>query len=823
MVIPMEHVKLSEKQRKEFLKSFREIDIQKELKILFEKMKKSSVHILQGTEEFGKDLIIKDVDPMATRYISVVVKMGDISGAAKDTTLNVIKNQVEQSFEIPFSIPDELGEKKINEVYVILFGMFSNNAQKNIDIFLGKNSKYSGRVTLFDISDMDKFFCDYYPEIYCGASGFEALSKKDKELELILLQKDRTIANSFIEPSLKKFVSNDKKEICTNSISDAKQLKKTITESLIGIDESIDSLIDKIQTAVPRNILIEGDAGSGKSVFAIKVAQRIIEKSIFELNVSKKRNNDKKINAPAYISALSINGKNLEDIIREYYIDSTYNFRINVLIIDGLDEVSQEKRKKLIDNCISYCKNTNTSLIFTCRKNYNLATELQGFIHYEIRAFETAQAINYIKKLAAQNNILLDSLLKSIKQIEHQIPLYPMALSLLVEIVRKHNEVPASISELYSRYINIALGEKDSIKGIEVLFEYRIKKNFLIDVSYNLFFTKDRVIIDYHEFVDFTVKYVTQHKHISSAENFINEIKRSSLLIFSDDKVFFLHKSFLDYFTAEYFSLNRDDLSDSGKFEDIYSLFYSNYWEDVLLFFFGIKTKITKSAIEKIIRIGNEKIIKSDSIMLRINLFMLGKLMQYAWDSSSEAKSIAINNAMSVVLDTRNSVATLLKEQSKISNLPAIIYDTATLHLFDLSYSSNFLRNEIQSIVESRLNNIKQQSDISNDEIKSVLYFSSLFMITNIKQLDKNFIDGFLNKFLEIESSLNDKYIIAPLIGLFKFILNGRIEHLGEDNYESINKVYKKLMKKHKSLMQKTFFIINKNEQPYYRTLAHKK
>ena len=52
----MEHVKLSEKQRKEFLKSFREIDIQKELKILFEKMKKSSVHILQGTEEFGKGI-----------------------------------------------------------------------------------------------------------------------------------------------------------------------------------------------------------------------------------------------------------------------------------------------------------------------------------------------------------------------------------------------------------------------------------------------------------------------------------------------------------------------------------------------------------------------------------------------------------------------------------------------------------------------------------------------------------------------------------------------------------------------------------------------
>jgi hypothetical protein len=50
----MLQIKLTEKQRKEFLRSFPECDMQQELKILFEKMYNISVYILQGTDESRK-------------------------------------------------------------------------------------------------------------------------------------------------------------------------------------------------------------------------------------------------------------------------------------------------------------------------------------------------------------------------------------------------------------------------------------------------------------------------------------------------------------------------------------------------------------------------------------------------------------------------------------------------------------------------------------------------------------------------------------------------------------------------------------------------
>ena len=65
----MLQIKLTEKQRKEFLRSFSERDMQQELKILFEKMYNTSVYILQGTDEFGKDLIIKKDEPMGGQDI----------------------------------------------------------------------------------------------------------------------------------------------------------------------------------------------------------------------------------------------------------------------------------------------------------------------------------------------------------------------------------------------------------------------------------------------------------------------------------------------------------------------------------------------------------------------------------------------------------------------------------------------------------------------------------------------------------------------------------------------------------------------------------
>lgn len=816
----MLQIKLTETQRKVFLKSFSERDMQQELKVLFEKMYKTSVYILQGTEEFGKDLIIKINEPTGTRYISVVVKMGDISGAVKDTQLLIVKNQIEQSFKKDFYINDKIGLQKVNEVFVVLFGVFSNNAQINIDIFL-KDQHFSRQVKLFDINHMDEYFIQYYPEIFCGASGLEALMNKDKELDNLLLQKDKYLSKSFIEPNVKKFKRNGQKKLLISHLSNEQILTKTINESLFGVEESINSFAQKLLSK-KEYVLVEGEAGSGKSVFSIKLAQEFIKIAINELPVNKKIENQSSIKVPVLTKALSLVASSLDEVVKDCYQDSTYNFTPIVIIVDGLDEITKQDRLDVITKSINYANRENLSLIFTCRKNYNIIDGLDNFLHYEILAFEINQAINYIKKLIINNEILLESLIKGLKQIEHQIPLYPMALSLLVEIVKEHNEVPASISELYARYINLVLGEKDSSKGIEVLFEYKIKKNFLSELSYSVFFLNNETVIEYDSFYGFTEKYVTSHRHISNSSNFIDELKRSSLLKFDDNKVEFLHKSFLDYFVAEYFLSNRDELDDIGNFEQIYELYYVDFWNDVALFFFGIQTKVTKQVLDKIIRLGEEKRKESDSPLIAIDLFLLGRLMQYAWDSKSEAKELMIEYASGIILDVRSEILNLLIEKTGIEKLPTISADFATLHLFDLSFSSLFLVREIEKFIEHNFNVLKTKNEITEADDNAIIYFSSIFVLTNYKIANKDFIERFFNDFLLIENKIKDKEITIPLLKLFNFLIKKDVISVPSEIENKLEIEYKKLSKKFNNLIIKAFVTKNRNELPYYRR-DHKK
>lgn len=816
----MLQIKLTETQRKIFLKSFSEREMQQELKVLFEKMYKTSVYILQGTEEFGKDLIIKRDEPTGTRYISVVVKMGDISGAVKDMQLFIVKNQIEQSFKRDFYINDKIGLQKINEVFVVLFGVFSNNAQINIDIFL-KDQHFSRQVQLFDINDMDKYFMQYYPEIFCGASGLEALMNKDKELDYLLFQKDKFLSKSFIEPNVKKFKRNGQKKLLISHLSNEQILTKTINESLFGVEESISSFAQKLLSK-KEYVLIEGEAGSGKSVFSIKLVQEFIKIAINELPVNKKIENQPSIKVPILTKALSLVTLSLEEVVKNYYQDSTYDFTPIIIIVDGLDEVTKQDRLDVITKSINFANKENLSLIFTCRKNYNIIDGLDNFLHYEILAFEINQAINYIKKLIVNNEILLESLIKGLKQIEHQIPLYPMALSLLVEIVKEHNEVPASISELYARYINLVLGEKDSSKGIEVLFEYKIKKNFLSELSYYLFFLSNETVIEYDCFYGFTEKYVTSHPHISSSNNFIDELKRSSLLKFEDNKVEFLHKSFLDYFVAEYFLSNRDELEDVGNFEQIYELYYVDFWNDVALFFFGIQTKVTKQVLDKIIKLGEEKRKESDSPLIAVDLFLLGRLMQYAWDSKSEAKELMIEYASGIILDVRSEILNLLIEKTGIEKLPTISSDFATLHLFDLSFSSLFLVREIEKFIEYNFNELKAKNEITDAGDNAIIYFSSIFVLTNYKIANKDFIERFFNDFLLIENKTKDKETTIPLLKLFNFLIKKDVISVPSEIENKLEIEYKKLSKKFNDLIIKAFVTKNRNELPYYRR-DHKK
>ncbi len=88
----------------------------------------------------------------------------------------------------------------------------------------------------------------------------------------------------------------------------------------------------------------------------------------------------------------------------------------------------------------------------------------------------------------------------------------PLSLILLIDIVEEHKEVPASVTELYDRYNDSVLGREDKSKGIEVLFEYLIKKRFLSSLAFNEFIQKGAVEITKMAFNDFVNQYAKEYR-----------------------------------------------------------------------------------------------------------------------------------------------------------------------------------------------------------------------------------------------------------------------------------------------------------------------
>lgn len=809
---------IKESKKKEILRDYKETEIHKELKILFENIytDNTNIYITHGPNEFGRDLIISEKGPLQIKNTSVVVKMDKLSGSAIDKNVQEIRTQVEQCFVEPMIVKDEKDQLVTDYVYICIFGEISKNGNKNLDILL---KPFSGRYKIFDITELTNLFSEYYYSVFVGASGYEALSRKFSELDEMLNKKSKLLSQSFIEPNLRSYEKSSQDLLLYSHNTDKKKNVTALGHTLFGKKENLNTLIEKLEKHLS-TIYIDGDAGSGKTVFSIKLMQYMLKNLINKSNTKK----EKYIKVPVMIKATSLKNshiKDFEDIIQNYYIDTSFELDIGTLIIDGIDEVAKVDRHLIIEKVKEFSKD-RCSLIITSRKNASIKKEMSQFLHYELLEFESSQVINFINKILKGNEILINALVKGIERLKKQIPMYPMSLTLLIEIAKTQKEVPASISELYERYMKLVVGDYNNYdEGIHVLFEPKIKFEFLYTLAYEEYFKNNVSTIKRESFDRFLVEYVNSHSHIKSIDDFLHELSRLTILVIDDEKVDFLHKSFLDYFIAKYFFTEFDNMIPSD-YEDIYSLYFSSLWEDVTYFYFGLKNKISKEQIDKILlpsfsNICNSKepvsISKDNTNLLEtLSIFQIGKLLQYAWNTKNEVKNYALSIGVKTAIHLRSNLIVFQDDEVGME-LPAIASDAGMLHLIDLFYSSNFLIDEIEKILDFNINVLSSKSKeelLLDNNFQSSMYFSSLYTLVNASNLKEELIGKLIHN-ISINEEKLQPHISLPIFGLFTIIkkldkkVNIKQEHILE-----LNLVHKKLIQKYKTLAEDVFNFKNK-------------
>ena len=790
---------MSLSQKHEILRNMKELEMHKKLKKLFERLfPTKQVYIGQGTGEYGKDLVIIEKDPFSGEKITaLVVKMGNLNGKADNGIIGTINTQINQAFNVE-TFFKEIGRGiKANEVIVIIFGNISNNLDKTLNGYLTNYPHHSIQVKHID--DMTPLFETYYPDIFTISSEAEELEKKFNELNKLLIEKNKYISQCYIEPNLKTF-EKTKSEIlvaqATGELSDS-----TLKDTMFGKRENIQSLL-KLLLIRKHFILVEGDAGSGKSIFTIKMIQYSIAESTKSLN-SKKQTT---IKCPVLLKASSV--KNLTEIeirlkIEEYY-SSNSTIKPNILIIDGIDEVNVAERNLIIKYSENYCNQNGISLLITTRKDQDISNQLKNYNRFELLPFELSQAIEFLKRMAGKNQNLINSLLKNIQELQHQIPMTPMSLVLLIEIAEKYNEIPASISELYDRYINMVIGVDNTDTNVTQLFEPRYKLDFLISISYELFFKNSDSTVSKKDFDYYIENYVSKHTHITSKEDFLSDLKRITILQINCSSVSFSHKSFLDYLIAKYFEKNTEFLISENIFNDIYALYYTALWEDVTNFYFGLKNSITEKQIELLISKNPYK--ESDNLMYNLELYSMGRLLQYAWNTEKQVKKYGIHLAIKNILELRECIHDFNKKTFGVA-LPKIIADATLMQYTDTNYSSVFLKNEIVDILEDTRKLLVN----SNNEINltNQIYFLSSYFLINNKTIDKHEIENFIELLISSKNNI-DADIYFPLTFLYKLFTENNKIKISEDNKILLNEIFKTFRRKYSGIFNDTLLFKNR-------------
>ncbi|MCB1190098.1 MAG: AAA family ATPase [Leptospiraceae bacterium] len=619
---------------------------------------------LSEIDHLDKFIFLEKTDKAITISISILVYKGDVRAKSiQDVSI------IETKF-------NEL--RRYSDKYIlILIGYTSNEGKKRLSEL--KNHT----VEIRDFDWLTEKFLEFSPEIFYDPKKISFLQNKIADLEYghWLSKKGFNLSDTFTDPI-----------VSTIEIQDIVAYHNEFINKKKLPFQTLKSFLDS-----NKKILIVGEPGCGKSSALAKLAIDSYQSCIKQIS----QNKDQIIFIPILLKASEfIKVLNKGDLYTYIPENVSEKIQIKSILIDGIDEVAIQERDSIIHRAVEIANELNISLILTTRTDQISNQSIQLLKRYDLLPFEFNQSLKLIQKILQGNtdfskikNIIIDS----IHKLEKNLPLSPISIILLVELIENEKEIPASMVELYQKYLELVLGNIDSKKGLQVLFDYHIKEKFLSSLAFEEFFKKNRIDIPENDFYDFTENYKSKFESIGDINQFLDELKRSQILIIGHN-VMFRHRTFLEYFVGLFINKNRDS-DEFGRINDyLIRLYYSSQWSEVVLYYIGLNQEVKKEFLEKLFKYAE------DNLELGLDKLMSGRLLQAGWQSESSIKEYGIENAIQYSDKFRNYIFNIIstKNTSQFSNL---FFDIIILAFCEDSFSSTFLHRENNRVLDKILSN----------------------------------------------------------------------------------------------------------------------
>ena len=529
---------------------------------LFKNMDKiTNVDYTHGTNELGADFILTSIDEILceTEYIGVIVKTGNLN----QSKINDVDRQIRECNIDRFVLN---GKKQIslNVIWVVTNEGYTNNAQKRINNeFKTKNIKFIRDSVIIKL--IDKHIPDYWVDIDIEVSDLInkvnlQIQDIDRSLSLITIE-----GNSFyIEQEILRQYENEYNAENTRR----KKLK----------------IIDEIEEN--NFLLIEGGMGAGKSKLLRKIC---LDYSSLEKYIEFER-------IPILINYVDFCDKynsSVDDFITSFlktYEHSELSGNNFILLIDGFDEkVSEDNKSDQLDH-IAKQASENKKIVLTTRF-------LSGFIEneaeicfckrYEIAPLSLSKTIEFLEKICKSINIsqrIFEDLKKS--ALLKEIPRSPIAAILLAKLLKENTkDLPANMTELYSKYLELMLGRWDMDKDLEIETqkEFQIAEKIISNIA-EYFIDKNVISIPESLCYDFFSNYLSERNtDLEPKQIFDKVMMRSNILSKNKvtNEIMFSHRTFAEYYYAKAKSRDNSLIIDEKAFD--------LYWMNICFFYIGLK------------------------------------------------------------------------------------------------------------------------------------------------------------------------------------------------------------------------------------------
>ncbi|MBI4188840.1 MAG: hypothetical protein HY529_06505 [Chloroflexi bacterium] len=747
--------KLPYELKKNYLLSQKETAIHKLLLSALNRLGEGfSAEITHGRDEHGRDLVVKQRDPLGSQYIGVIVKMGNEKGeltGATNQEIDEIISQANQAMAHPCPLHElESGTVQINQLWIFFVGRLTRQASERVEHELKDMSR-----RIFALEETVDFFTNNYPEVFFDWELAEFVEENLDRVESLSLTIDK--ANSFKRKYVNPWISKWEKA-------------GEITEALSSVIYSNRMPFQKLTEVISsgKRTILTGEPGIGKTTALIKIASDMLKENFTRIS---RNPTDERLEVPVLIKAQELLEKTPDKIYEDFVKSAKIEERILIktLLVDGLDEVRFDKREACLRTAVEFAEKFKCGLVMSCRKIPMLVTVLSPFDRYELLPFEYGQAISFVEQ-TIKDQQLVAILREGILNNELKIQLTPLALELLVEVATYEREVPASLVEIFERYTDLTCGKYDKGRGIESVFEHHIKKRFLSELAWSEFYLKGALDISRESLEIFVNNYADKYGwDEDKLKRFVAETERSGLLRI-DDKVNFWHRSFLDFFIALRISEKRTEYPTLNQ--DIVNIYFDDLWTDVAFYYIGIQREINPEVISGIAEYSAE------SFDVWVFKILIGRLLQAGWHTPSSEKIKAIGVGLKNIENVRQAVDKQLSSERLA--LPTIFSDFFYMALSEYSFGSRTLLAETNAICEE----LESSCDLTS--LKNCL----LLLWAQRPRLPAEYKSKKVGKLLDTLSQLESD---GRLIVRDKFVGLFMLEQIEKENKKALRSIRRKI------------------------------